>query len=314
MQEGQTEPAQNCSIRKKFSCIVGLPYIMLYFIRVSFSPFSAPLTDKPPKILFPSENKISNMELQLGKSIMGFPPAALSSIRVISKMTANGWLYKSSPTHLRALNADWWWHFYLWEKKKKRHKRNNCKMLSIYANGGRSCPQGCFVNNEEPIWCQGSIRWLATWKGGCFHSPLFVFSDVRSRWAYTKCACVPDWIYPRRRVCFCDSILLDFWAQSAVHMALAAPPMACASVVARPVGQYWRVWRAERGIGWVCERQRGGGERQRRVNDSLRGYLLSSIRAAGIQVVHLKCLHGWLIKSEELLPRLNRQARPHASA
>lgn len=65
-------------------------------------------------------------------------------------------------------------------------------MLSIYANGGRLCPQGCFVNNEEPIWCQGSIRWLATWKGGCFRSPLFVFSDVRSRWVYTKCACVRD--------------------------------------------------------------------------------------------------------------------------
>uniref|UniRef100_A0A4W5JN82 Ig-like domain-containing protein n=1 Tax=Hucho hucho TaxID=62062 RepID=A0A4W5JN82_9TELE len=29
---------------------------------------TAPLTDKPPKILYPSENKISNMELQLGQS------------------------------------------------------------------------------------------------------------------------------------------------------------------------------------------------------------------------------------------------------
>lgn len=46
---------------------------------------TAPLTDKPPKILFPSENKISNMELQLGKSIMGFPPAAVSTMCVISK-------------------------------------------------------------------------------------------------------------------------------------------------------------------------------------------------------------------------------------
>ncbi|KAM9804429.1 interleukin-1 receptor accessory protein-like 1-A [Neosynchiropus ocellatus] len=30
---------------------------------------TAPLTDKPPKILFPSENKISNMELQLGTAL-----------------------------------------------------------------------------------------------------------------------------------------------------------------------------------------------------------------------------------------------------
>ncbi|XP_060944958.1 interleukin-1 receptor accessory protein-like 1-A [Limanda limanda] len=30
---------------------------------------TAPLTDKPPKILFPSENKISNMELQLGSAM-----------------------------------------------------------------------------------------------------------------------------------------------------------------------------------------------------------------------------------------------------
>ncbi|XP_067372783.1 interleukin-1 receptor accessory protein-like 1-A isoform X2 [Channa argus] len=30
---------------------------------------TAPLTDKPPKILFPSENKISNMELQLGTTL-----------------------------------------------------------------------------------------------------------------------------------------------------------------------------------------------------------------------------------------------------
>lgn len=32
---------------------------------VSF--FAAPLTDKPPKILFPAENKMSIMEIQLGK-------------------------------------------------------------------------------------------------------------------------------------------------------------------------------------------------------------------------------------------------------
>lgn len=73
--------------------------------------FSAPLTDKPPKILFPSENKINNMELQLGKSIMGFPPAAVSNICVISKWQEMDDFTNPLPTHLQALNTDWWWHF-----------------------------------------------------------------------------------------------------------------------------------------------------------------------------------------------------------
>ncbi|TKS66854.1 Interleukin-1 receptor accessory protein-like 1-B [Collichthys lucidus] len=60
-----------------------------------------PLTDKPPKILFPSENKISNMELQLGKSILGFPPAAVSAICVILQNDR-----KPSPTHLQAPSTD----------------------------------------------------------------------------------------------------------------------------------------------------------------------------------------------------------------
>ncbi len=62
-------------------------WFVLYYtvFKLCLFSFSAPLTDKPPKILFPSENKISNMELQLGKSIVGFPPGAVSTICVISK-------------------------------------------------------------------------------------------------------------------------------------------------------------------------------------------------------------------------------------
>lgn len=36
--------------------------------------------------------------------------------------------------------------------------------------------------------------------------------------------------------------------------------------------------------------------------------------AAGMQVVHLKCLHGWLIKGEKLLLLINWQAQLHMSA
>ena len=64
-------------------------YFVSYYIEIVFSSFSAPLTDKPPKILFPSENKISNMELQLGKSIMGFPPPAECEQSVLSVLFAN---------------------------------------------------------------------------------------------------------------------------------------------------------------------------------------------------------------------------------
>lgn len=83
--DGQECLNQKCSL---FFLSGGLPALSVcLFItsKLCFLYFAAPLTDKPPKILFPSENKISNMELQLGKSIMGFPPAAVGSICVISK-------------------------------------------------------------------------------------------------------------------------------------------------------------------------------------------------------------------------------------
>lgn len=52
------------SLWKRFSIICPAPRNN---VNVCLLSFSAPLTDKPPKILFPLENKISNMELQLGK-------------------------------------------------------------------------------------------------------------------------------------------------------------------------------------------------------------------------------------------------------
>lgn len=64
-------------------------------------------------------------------------------------MAGSGWLYKSSSTHLQALNTDWWWHF---TKSSREEKRQQLKVFSIYANSGCQCASGCFVNNDEPIW------------------------------------------------------------------------------------------------------------------------------------------------------------------
>ena len=111
----------------------------------------------------------------------------------------------------------------------------------------------------------------------------------------------------------CDSILLDFWAQSAVHMVLCALWMANVSVMVKPMGQDWEVWSAE--TDWMSVWQMGGGGRQRRCRDSLSRYLLSSVwcfaccRSSGI--VRLKCLHSQLIKREKSLLCLNRRAPWH---
>lgn len=87
---------------------------------------SAPLTDKPPKILFPTENKISNMELQLGKSIMGFPPGAVcSNMCVIFNWQEMDDFTNPPPAHLQASNTDWWW--YKANSKSAGRPDNNCK-------------------------------------------------------------------------------------------------------------------------------------------------------------------------------------------
>lgn len=87
VKERDMEETINCSIRNPSSS-VSFPVLLVclsIIFKLCLLYLSAPLTDKPPKILFPSENKISNMELQLGKSIMGFPPAAVGTICVIFK-------------------------------------------------------------------------------------------------------------------------------------------------------------------------------------------------------------------------------------
>lgn len=69
----------------------------------------------------------------------------------------------------------------------------------------------------------------------------------------------------------------------------------------------------QRRIGWVCDGGRGDGDKEgAMIHWEVTFCLLSD--AVGIQVVHLKCLHGWLIKSEKLLLLINWQARPHMSA
>lgn len=106
-------------------------------------------------------------------------------------------------------------------------------------------------------------------------------------------------------VFFCSSILLDFWAQSVVHMVLAALWMANVSVMLKPVRQE---------IGRVFDRKTGWGQRQRvAMIHWVLAFCLPS-DATGMQVVNLKCLHGWLIKSEKLLLLINWQAQPHVSA
>lgn len=111
----------------------------------------------------------------------------------------------------------------------------------------------------------------------------------------TMCACECEWIY----ACgcgwvffFCDSILLEFWAQSAVHMVLVAPWMAYMSVMVKPIGQ-----------------DKEGAMIQWEVT-----FCLLSIWCCWNPGSSFKCLHSWLIKSDELLLLMNWQAQPHMSA
>lgn len=84
--------------RVHLHCCRLLNSLFLFFSPPSLS-CSAPWTDKPPKILFPSENKISNMELQLGKSITGLqffflllPPSQLQPLISVSFPNDGKWM------------------------------------------------------------------------------------------------------------------------------------------------------------------------------------------------------------------------------
>lgn len=97
----------------------------------------------------------------------------------------------------------------------------------------------------------------------------------------TMCARVRERIYACGCVCFLsrDSILLDFWAQSAVHMLLAALWMARVSVTVKPIGQDWEVWKARDGLHecvWQNE-MRGGDRDKEGAMIQREGYLLSRI-------------------------------------
>ncbi len=48
--------------------------------------FAAPLTDKPPKILYPSENKMNVMEMQLGENSVYNGPILHNCLRDLSVM------------------------------------------------------------------------------------------------------------------------------------------------------------------------------------------------------------------------------------
>lgn len=191
------------------------------------------------------------MELQLGKITMGFLPAAVSRVWVVSKWQemddfTNRLQHASQSSH-----ADQWWHFYWlerWQKKKK--KKNNCESGFHICKLRVLISLGCFVNNGEPIWCQGSKHWIATLRGARFLSASFVSFDVGSQSDYHMC------VHAKDSICelfylfvyfYCDSILLLFWAQSTVHMTLAALWMANVSVTVKPIRQDWEVWETE---GW----------------------------------------------------------------
>lgn len=69
---------------------------------------------------------------------------------------------------------------------------------------------------------------------------------------------------------FCDSILLDFWAQSVVHMVLAALWMANVSVTLKPVRQDWGAGKAGRDWKSIWQKDRAR-TKTKRCNDSLSG-------------------------------------------
>lgn len=220
-------------------------------------------------------------------------------------MAGSGWLYKSSSTHLQALNTDWWWHF---TKSSREEKRQQLKVFSIYANSGCQCASGCFVNNDKPIW------WFHTLVRH-MEVTLLSVATVCLVWLGVTIGLLCVNAHMCENMCvvfvclffsFCDSILLDFWAQSTVHMVLATWRMAYVSVMVKPIRQERGVWKAEKDRMRMWQKARGWGESERKEEGAMPHWDVTfclPCDAIWIQVVFIN-LHGWLIKSEksELLP------------
>lgn len=166
-------------------------------------------------------------------------------------MTGNGWLYKSSPTHLQAQNTDWWWHFCLLEKQQKGKKKNCKSVFHICKWWVANVPKAVLSTMKSPYGAGVPYADLPHGKAAAFSrrclSSLTWGHDVP-----TMCACVrvwvSEWIYCVW-LCLCFSVTaycFDFWAQSTIHMMCAALGMAYVSVTVKPIGQDWRVWKTKR--------------------------------------------------------------------
>jgi len=243
-----------------------------------FFSLSAPLTDKPPKILFPTENKINNMELQLGKIIMGFPSVAVSHIWVVSEWremddftntlqhTSRHWMQINEGTSI--------WLSGEMAKEKQMHKRFPYMQIV-----GANVPKAVLSTMESPYGARAPYAGPLHSESAAFYSRCLSFLTWGSQWDYHvgmhAGESLWEWI-----VClffFCDSILLDFWAQSAIHMALAALWMANVSVMVKPIRQDREVWKSREGLEEDVTEREVWRQRQRRCNDLLSACLLSSI-------------------------------------
>lgn len=254
--------------------------------------FSAPLTDKPPKILFPSENKISNMELQLGKSIMGFPPAAYLSH---FQMTGNRWLYKSSSTHLQALNTDWWWHF----ANSKRKGQQFSKCFPYMQMVGANVPKADLSTMKSPYGARvpytGSPHGNAATFSRCCLSSL---TRGHSGSIVCECACVG-------KICVFVCCVFFQWQHIAWFLGtVRCPHGACRLTNGFCVccdeadGRRLRGLGSKGRAGWVRDRRRGGGGRESEEVQCLTETLPRlPCDAAWIQVVHLKA-PPWLTDQE----------------
>lgn len=189
-------------------------------------------------------------------------------------MTGNGWLYKSSPARLPGIECRSVMAILLAGEITKE-KKNNCK------SGFLICKLWVLISLR--LFCQ---QWRAHMVPG-LHIP----THRAERRQLSVCIVCLFWRgvtmgLPRGHASsdgirklffsFCDSILLVFWAQSTVHMVLAAPWMANVSVTVKPIRQDWEVWE-NRGVEEFVTERKVWRQRHRRYNNLLSAHLLSSI-------------------------------------
>lgn len=121
-----------------------------------------------------------------------------------------------------------------------------------------------------------------------YESGLFVFLWQHIAWFLGTVRC-PHGAYP-----FCEWLMcLSWWSRSDKT---------------ERSGEAEKDWKSL----WQKENCGDKGKGGAIIHQALAFCFLSD--ATGMQVVHLKCLHGWLIKGEKLLLLINWQPEPHMSA